>query len=154
MTIRHSLKLGAIALSIALVLFAIVGYLLVPAIGRSQHEKILSNELDRQTTVERVRFDPFRLLLTVQGIRVDGQRSSAGKDNSVPPLFSLNKLEAHGSWRSLTEWAPVISSLLISEPNLNFSRDAAGRYCRTSRAMDCARRSGASSGTKCRTSGM
>ena len=128
MNIQHSLKLGAIGLSIALVLFAVAGYLLIPAIARNQLEKILSEELDRKTTIERVRFDPFRLHLTVAGIRVDTHRRGAAIDNSTQALFSLSKLEAHASWRSLTERAPIISSLLISEPSIRISRDAAGRY--------------------------
>ena len=128
MNVQHTLKLGAIGLSIALVLFAVAGYLLIPAIARNQLEKILSEELDRKTTIERVRFDPFRLHLTVAGIRVDTHRRGAAIDNSTQALFSLSKLEAHASWRSLTERAPIISSLLISEPSIRISRDAAGRY--------------------------
>lgn len=56
--------------SIALVIFALVGFFALPPIVRAQLEKRASAELGRTVTVERVRLNPFALSLTLEKFAV------------------------------------------------------------------------------------
>jgi len=102
----------------ALVLLA---WLAVPPIARSQLESRLSEALGRPTTVESVKFNPFKLRLTAFKLAI--------ADRAGPqPLLSVDALVADFSAASLWHRAPVLDALVAVRPQLSFARDRAGNY--------------------------
>ena len=114
--------LVAVAVVAALVaLYAILGYWVAPGIAKSKLEEILSRELARETTVERVGVRPFALAATVHGIAVrepDGQS----------PALTVESIDADVSIASLTALAPVLDALKVSRPHLRVARLDTNRY--------------------------
>jgi hypothetical protein len=115
------LLVSAAALAGAVALFAILGYLVAPGIAKSKLEEILTRELGRTTTVERVEVRPFALAATVHGLAVrepDGQA----------PALTVEAIEADASIASVTKLAPVLDALAIVRPHLRIARVGANRY--------------------------
>lgn len=104
----------------AVALYAALGYLALPPLVRSQLEQRLSVELEREVRIERVRFDPFTLRATLEGLSV------AGRGEGAPPLAGLRRLMVDVAWRSALERAPVIQRLELEEPSLQLAREADG----------------------------
>src|SRR5271154_5368214 len=57
-----------IRLGAALVVYTVVGFLVVPAIIKSQMLKRLPDLTKRQATIENVKFNPYALSLTIDGL--------------------------------------------------------------------------------------
>jgi len=55
---------------VALVIWALIGFFALPPILRSQMQKRLSAELQRTVTVEKIRINPLRFSLTIEGFAV------------------------------------------------------------------------------------
>lgn len=110
------------ALAAAVALYAVVGYLLLPAVARGKLEEVLSAELARPVRIERLELDPFALRVTVAGASVG---RGAGREGS---LFAFERLVADVSWRSLWERAPVIDAVRLVAPRVVVAREADGRY--------------------------
>ena len=72
--------------AVALGLYAIIGFFVVPKIARSQIEKQSRALLHREATVARVRFNPFTLAAIVEGLDL--------KDRDGSDLFHLDRLTA------------------------------------------------------------
>jgi len=90
--VLRGLRNGAIALIALVVVFAVVGFFVVPPIAKSQIETRATEALGRQVTVGSVAFNPFTLkatlsdfvladrerpLLTFEALDVDLSRSRA-----------------------------------------------------------------------------
>ena len=114
--------LVAVAVVVAAVaLYAILGYWVAPGIAKSQLEAILSRELARTTTVERVEVRPFALAATVHGIAV--------REPDGPSLaLTVEAIDADLSIASLTAFAPVLDALKVVRPHLRVARLDASRY--------------------------
>lgn len=70
-----------VILGIAVALFTVVGFFVVPPIARSQLEKRLSAELGRRVTVERIKLNPYALSVTLENFAIhepDGTRVFLG----------------------------------------------------------------------------
>ena len=104
----------------AVALYAALGCLALPPLVRSQLEQRLAVELEREVRIERVRFDPFTLRATLEGLSV------AGRGESAPPLAGLRRLVVDAAWRSALERAPVIQRLELEGPSLQLAREADG----------------------------
>ncbi|MFT4101301.1 MAG: DUF748 domain-containing protein [Burkholderiaceae bacterium] len=114
-----------IGLLIALVLYTLLGFVLLPRIARGQVEKILAEQFDRPVQVESIRFNPFKLLLKVRHVTVGPK---PGDGNHDQPLFRLGALDVDAAWRSLFQLAPVVSSVRIDAPQVSLARLPDGRY--------------------------
>lgn len=107
--------------ALALALFAVLGFLAVPWLARSQLEKLLSAELDRPVRVERIEFNPFSLRAVASGVTVSGR--AAGD----PALLAFGSLELDAAWNSIFRRAPVLEALRLREPVVHLSRQPDGR---------------------------
>ena len=105
----------------AVALYAILGYWVAPGVAKSKLEEILSRELARATTVERVEVRPFALAATVHGIAV---REPDGQSHAL----TVEAIDADLSMASLTAFAPVLDALKVVRPHLRVARLDANRY--------------------------
>src|SRR5262245_6484832 len=81
-----------IVLASLLVLYTVFGFLILPLIVRRQLEKRLTAALHRQTTIERVRTNPYALSVTIDGLLVKAADGS--------PFLSWDRLYVNlGAWR-------------------------------------------------------
>src|SRR3954471_11089616 len=90
----HKARRIALGLVIALVLFALLGFLAAPSLIRSQIASRASAALGRQVTVGDASLNPFTLRLTVERLHIaeaDGQTA----------FIDVGKVTANASWASL-----------------------------------------------------
>jgi len=97
----------------------------LPALLVSQLPPRLAQVLGRPVTLDGAAFVPWRLELTLTGLRI-GAAADAGP--TAPPLLQIERLRTDLSLASLRHRAPVIDALAIDGLRLNLARTAAGRY--------------------------
>ena len=101
---------GLIALAALLALW-LLAWLAVPPILKSQLQKIASEKLGRQVTVERIEFKPWTLELTIDGLRIataDGRQAQ----------LAVQRVYADAELQSLFRLAPVIDALRVEAPRV------------------------------------
>ncbi len=100
---------GLLLLTLAVLLIA---WIALPMWIERQGVRIASERLGRPVTLEAARFAPWRLALTLEGLRIGGPTATA------PALLDVQRIEAALSPRSIWHLAPVLSSLSIDAPHL------------------------------------
>jgi hypothetical protein len=121
---RPRLLRGIVWFVIAVVLFGLVGFLVLPPLARPALERSLSTALDRKVTIERLRVNPFAVSATLNNVTV-------GERGEGPPLATLPELYMHAGFAglsSLFRWAPVISELRLTQPYLHIVRNEDKSY--------------------------
>jgi len=98
----------------AFVLYALIGFFVVPWIVKSQIEKRSLELLKRQATVEKVRCNPFALSLTIEGFSLP--------DRPGTVLLSWDRLYANAEVSSLFRWAGTLKELRIENPYVALRR--------------------------------
>lgn len=116
----------------ALLLLAAAGWGL-PALLKSQLPPRLSQALGRPVTLDGAAFVPWRLELTLTGLRIGaagepGANSAASAASTAAPLLQIDRLRADLSLASLRHRAPVIEALAIDGLQVHVARTAAGHY--------------------------
>ncbi|HEY3277457.1 MAG TPA: DUF748 domain-containing protein [Syntrophorhabdaceae bacterium] len=97
-------------------LFTIIGFLVVPPIMKSVLVSKLSEALHRQVRIEKIRFNPYTLHLSVKGIDLTERD---GKER----FFSLGELSARLSIASIYRLAPIVKELKIDRPYIRVVRN-------------------------------
>ncbi len=105
----------------ALALLTLASWLAVPPIVRAQLESRLTASLGRQTTVEAVAFNPFKLQLTLSRLAIAGRTGPRA-------LLAVDEIVANLSSASIWHRAPVLDALRITRPSVSLARDREGRY--------------------------
>ena len=104
----------------------------VPALLQSQLPLRMSQSLGRPVTLEAVDFVPWRLALTLKGLRIGAApadpASPPGAPTATEPLLQIAELQAVLSLASLRQRAPVIDSLRVDGLQFNLARTAPGHY--------------------------
>jgi Domain of Unknown Function (DUF748) len=118
---RRRLKWTAIGIVAFVVLFALAGFFLVPVIAKSKLQQVLSAELGRPVTIERIEVNPFLPTARISGFRI-------GEPAGGQTMASFAKLEVDGSWRSITRRAPILAGVRLVDPYLKVTRLPDGRY--------------------------
>lgn len=103
------------------VAFAVLGFLVAPALVRPALERELSAALDRKVSIERLDVNPFALSATLHAVSVADR--GPGR-----PLLAFDELYLNAALASLFRWAPVIHELRLSRPALNVVRNADKTY--------------------------
>ncbi len=104
-----------------LLAIAILGFGVVPPVARHYGVKILSEELGRTVSIERVGFNPFTLTAEVHDAKVmeaDGQQEA----------FGFDLLRANLELESLIRGGPVLSELSLAGPRFHLVHEGEGRY--------------------------
>jgi uncharacterized protein involved in outer membrane biogenesis len=115
--LRRSL-VGVLAL---LAIYAVLGATVLPAVLRSQAEKILTEKLQRPASIGGVRFNPFTLVLTVRDLQLQETKGTA-------VFVRFDSLVLNLSTESLFRLAPVVQRLSVSRPYVHLVRSAANQY--------------------------
>jgi uncharacterized protein involved in outer membrane biogenesis len=100
---------------------AILGFLVAPPIVKSKAEEILTRELGRPTTIEKVSINPFAPSATIRGFSVKE------KDGTTTAL-SFEELYVRASYTSIIRFAPVISGVRLTRPYAHLVRYPDKKY--------------------------
>jgi len=118
---RSRLRRIALWLAGIVAFVAVAGFLVAPPIVRSQAEKILTRELGRATTIDKVAINPFAPSVTVSGFNVR-------EPDGTQPFVTFDELYVRASYTSLFRFAPVIDAVRVSRPHARIVRTAADRF--------------------------
>ncbi|AKU12070.1 hypothetical protein AzCIB_2175 [Azoarcus sp. CIB] len=94
---------------------AVLGFLAAPPLVRHFGQKIASDALGRQITIQDIDINPFALTVTATGLDIaeaDGQ----------PGAFSFRSLYANLEGESIFRGAPVLREIRLEAPRVNFVR--------------------------------
>ena len=110
----------AVALAAFLLLCAVAA-LSVPLLVQQVVLDRLGAAIGRQVTIERTRFNPFKLALTAQGARIAALDPAAD-------FITVESLRVDFSISSIRHLAPVIEALKIEAPVVRLQRTAPSRF--------------------------
>jgi len=96
------------------VVYAVVGFFVVPWIVKGQIEKQTLSLLKRQATVEQVRCNPFTLSMTIEGFSLP--------DRPGLVLLSWDRVYANAQLSSLFRWAATLKEFRIENPYVAMRR--------------------------------
>ena len=97
----------------------IVGFLVIPPIVRKLLIENLRKRAGLEATVRSVRFNPFTLSLTIEGLSI------ADRPGSV--LFSADEIYANAELSSVFRWAATLSEFRMTNPLIGARRSADGK---------------------------
>ncbi|HRF71557.1 MAG TPA: DUF748 domain-containing protein [Accumulibacter sp.] len=119
-TVPRIIKYGS-RVALALIVFGVLGFLVLPPVVKSILVNQLSEVLHRPVTVEGVSINPYTLAVQVEGLAV--QESGGGE-----AIAAFDRLEVNAEWSSLWRGGPVISELKLVGPAFRIVRLADGRF--------------------------
>ena len=111
----------AIGLVIFIVFIGLFGYFALPGIIKSQAEQIISEKLNRLTTIGKVEVNPYAMRITLRDVKLmepEGDVKFAGFD----------ALTVNVSAQSLFRFAPVIEQFQVSAPYVHLVRKDETHY--------------------------
>lgn len=111
----------SLGILIALVIYTGVGFFAVPAILRHVLIGSVAKSLNRPVSVGEIAFNPFRLRLEIDQLRVAGHKGSS-------PFVKVGRFEVEASWHSLWHLAPIIEEVTIERPTINIVRTAPNTF--------------------------
>ena len=112
----------ALGIAVALlVVWAVAGFLVLPAILRPVAVRKLGELLHRPVTLRRLSINPFALSATLEGLEVK-EKGGAG------PFFSFERLYLNLQAISVLKGRPVVRAMTLVKPSLTLVRNADGGY--------------------------
>jgi uncharacterized protein involved in outer membrane biogenesis len=103
-----------------LVLWAIVGFFVLPGILRPIIERKLAENLHRTVTLKHLSLNPFALSATLEGVDV--------KDKGGGPFFSFESLYVNAQATSIFRGGPVLRAVTLTKPSIAVVRNEDGTY--------------------------
>ena len=107
-------------LLIGLLLYAVIGFFIVPPIIKWQLHKQLPTYTHRKATVKQVRVNPFALSLTVRGLALT--------ETNGTPFVGFDELYVNFQLSSLFRWAFTFSEIKVTSPTANLVCFADGQF--------------------------
>jgi hypothetical protein len=107
--------------AVALVVYAIIGFLILPPILKPVLVKRLSEALHRPVAIRAIRINPFALSARVEGFSMQ-ERGGAG------PFVSFEELYLNLQAASLYRRGPVLREILLRSPSVTLIRNEDGTY--------------------------
>ncbi len=121
MTIRQFLSKKTLTISgIIILLYALIGFFLVPVIGKNLIRDKLTKALDREVSIENMTVNPFALTAGIQGLKI----TEKNKDVFV----SANKISVNLSAFSIFILTPVISEVFLEKPYIKIIQYVDGSF--------------------------
>jgi len=105
----------------AVALYALLGFFVAPPIARSQLERVLSEQLGRQVTIERVRINPFALTASIYSFSL---KERDGSTNAA----SFEELRVNLTLSSLYRLGIVVQDARLLKPYLRVVRNEDKSY--------------------------
>jgi len=99
----------------AVALYAVLGFFVAPPIARSQLERVLSEQLGRQVTIERIRVNPFALSASIFNFSLKGRDASTD-------AAGFEELHADLTLSSLFRLGVVVQAVRLTKPYLRIVR--------------------------------
>jgi uncharacterized protein involved in outer membrane biogenesis len=101
--------------------YAVVGFFVLPRMLKPALERNLSEALQRPVSIASLDTDPFAFSATLHDVSI-GDRAPG------TPLLTLSEVYVNGEAASLFRWAPVINALKLTRPTLHVVRNADKSY--------------------------
>ncbi|MCD4719999.1 MAG: hypothetical protein K8S13_09090, partial [Desulfobacula sp.] len=106
MTIKDNLsKKIVLILAAIIVLYTLVGFFLLPVLGKNILKDKLSKALNREVTIEKIAINPYALTATIDVLAV--------KEKNKDIFFSTKKIFANLSLSSLFTFTLVVSDISL-----------------------------------------
>jgi uncharacterized protein involved in outer membrane biogenesis len=120
---RRSRRLRRIGITIVsiVVLFGLAGFVGVPLLAQYVVADRLAASLNRPVSMQRVRFNPYTLRLSIKKLHIGERAASA-------PFVDIGHLRVKVSWSSLFRLAPVVSEVAVDRPAIHIVRNAEQRF--------------------------
>ncbi len=105
----------------ALALYALLGFLILPAGLKAKLPGLIEQETGRKAAIEHIAFNPFSLELAVQGFTMQetDDRLFAGFDNFAANIAVLD---------SIRHWGLVVDQLRLDKPFFRIAKNQAGVF--------------------------
>ena len=100
-------------------LYLVIGFFVLPPVLKKVAVSQTSAHLRATLDLESVSFNPLTLRLAVGGVAL--------REENGDPVFELATAEVDAAWSSLFRLAPVLKSIVLTEPTLFLIRDADGQ---------------------------
>ena len=111
---------AAIAAGALLVLWAVLGFLVLPGFLRPVIERKLAERFHRPVTLRKLSINPFALSATLTGLDV--------RDRDGGPFFSFESLYVNAEAWSLFRGGPVLRAIALTRPSFTLVRNADRTY--------------------------
>lgn len=118
---KRVLRHAAVALLVLLALW-LVTWLAVPAVLKSQIQRLGTEKLGRDVTLGAVDFKPWTLELSLRDLRI------AGLPGAEQPLLAIKHVYLDAELQSLVRLAPVLNAIEVDTPVLHLAQTSAGHY--------------------------
>ena len=104
-----------------LVLYALCGFLILPALLQAKLPGLIQQETGRKASVEKVSINPFSLEFKLAGFSI--------QDSDAQPFIGFDVLAANlNGLDSIWHWAPVIDEVRLDKPAIRIARSEAGTF--------------------------
>ena len=118
---RRRIRLALIWSTVAVAVYALLGFFALPPLVRSIAVRKLAAELHRPVGIERVEINPFVLSVRVLGLSVKER-------NGGETFFSASEIYANFQLSSLLRRGPVVRELTLASPYLRVVRNPDQSY--------------------------
>ncbi len=109
------------AVGIVFVVFSLVGFVGVPLVAQYVVAGRLATSLHRPVSMAKVRFNPYRLRLSIKKLHI-GDRATSD------PFVDIGRILIRISWSSLFRLAPVVGEVAVDHPAFHIVRTAKQRF--------------------------
>ncbi len=110
-----------LGITLALILYAVAGFWILPPIAKSLLETDLAAKLHRKVTIESIRINPYELSFSIKGLAVR-------EVNSADNFLAFDELYAVLQGGSIIERAVILREVRLSAPYVSISRTRDGRF--------------------------
>src|ERR1700730_10456679 len=110
-----------ITVVVIVVLFGLAGFVGVPVLAQYVVAGRLAASLNRPVSMQRVRFNPYTLRLSIKKLHIVERAGSA-------PFVAIGQLLVKVPWRSLFRRAPGVSEVAFNRPAIHIVRNAEQRF--------------------------
>ncbi|MFW6142655.1 MAG: DUF748 domain-containing protein [Desulfovermiculus sp.] len=118
---RNRLQRAGIIVLGAMILYTLLGFFLVPKIIGHYAESVLTEQLNRETRIEQVRFNPYSFSCEIRGLSID-------KKGGEGSWVAVDSLLVNLQVASVYKRALVLSRLRIEDPRISMTRHADNSY--------------------------